>query len=735
MNADFTFWDWLMLIMPTAALLVIGWKVQRHMRAVSDFMAGGRVAGRYLLTTADGAAGLGLISVVALFEQWYKSGFAIGFWSAVSIPIGMVMGLVGFVTYRFRETRAMTLAQFFEMRYSKPVRIVAGALVYLSGLINYAIFPAVTGRFFVYYCNLPLTYSFLGLELSTYGTVMALSLIVALVIVMLGGQVTTMVTDCVQFIYCYLIYTIIFIAIFMFFNMGQFETAMLSRPPGESFVDPFDTAKLTDFNILYVLLGILMSLYLRQAWQGNQGFYAAAKNAHEQKMAGVLGTWRNGFIMLAFSLLAVAAYTFMNHPDFAAQAQAVTAELAARINFDNPTTTETIRTQMLVPVALRYILPIGITGLFCAGMLFLAVSTDCTYLHSWGSIFVQDVILPNKKKPFTPQRQILTLRLSILFVAVFAWFFSMFFSQTTYILFFFQLTGAVMFSWAGALILGGLYWKKGTTEAAMITMIVGATLAIAGVLAEQYWPDAIYPWLSANAPGSLAWFKVSLEGLGDALPIAEWKVTPERFPISGQEVAFLTSLASLIVYVVVSLLTYKEPFNMDRMLHRGQYRHQEAAEIVYTGAIPKWQRTFLGIDEQYTVGDRWMAWSVFVWSMFTFALFLFAAGYNLLIGRWSPQGWFSWWAWNSVYLAALVGAVTTVWFSWGGLRDLRQLFRSLNALERNMLDDGRVIGHISADDVARVEQVEHRTIAEAHRAEEILKQELDEEKKKGKDGE
>jgi SSS family solute:Na+ symporter len=730
MHATFTSIDWMMLIIPTVGLLFIGWKVQHHMQAVSDFMAGGRVAGRYLMTTADGAAGLGLISVVALFEQWYKSGFAIIFWNSVSIPIIMVLGLVGFVTYRFRETRAMTLAQFFEMRYSKSVRVLSGGLVYLSGLVNYAIFPAVGGRFFVYYCGLPLTVEIFGMEMSTYGLVMATFLSVALTIVMLGGQVTTMVTDCVQFIYCYVIYTVIFVAIFMLFTMGQFETAMLSRPPAESFVDPFDTAKLTHFNVLFIVINVLLAVYLRQAWQGNQGFYTAAKNAHEQKMAGVLGTWRNGFIMLAFSLLAVAAYTFMNHPDFAVQARAVTDELATRIHFDNPTTTETIRTQMLVPVALRHMLPIGITGLFCAGMLFLAVSTDCTYLHSWGTIFIQDVVLPNKKKPFTPKRQIWALRLSILFVAVFAWFFSMLFSQTTYILMFFQLTGAVAFSWCGALILGGLYWKRGTSEAAMATVIVGATLAILGFLAERYWPDAIYPWLSVHAPGFLAWFKTSLEGLGDTIKIAAWKVTPEHFPITGQEVAFLTSVASLAVYVVVSLFTSREPFNMDRMLHRGQYRHAEAAEVVFTGTIPKWQRTFLGIDEQYTRGDRWMAWSVFLWSMLNFGLFVFAAGYNLFIERWSAKGWFVWWQWNSVYILAIVGAVTTVWFTWGGLRDLGRLFRSLSAHQRNVLDDGRVIGHISADDVTLVEEVEHRTIEAAHQAEEVLKQELEEEKER-----
>ncbi len=714
MHAYFTWIDWLMLIIPSVALLVIGWKVQRHVQAVSDFTAGGRVAGRYLLTVADGTAGLGLVSIVAIFEQWYKSGFAIGFWGAVGTPIFMVMGLVGFVTYRFRETRAMTLAQFFEMRYSRAVRVVAGALVYLSGLINYAIFPAVGGRFFVYYCGLPLTVNVLGLELSTYGLAMACFLSIALAIVMLGGQITTMVTDCVQGIYGYIIYTILFVAVFVLFDMRHFEVAMLSRPPGESFVNPFDTDKLTDFNILYIVLGILMGLYLRQSWQGNQGYYAAAKTPHEQKMGGVLGTWRGGFTMLAFSLLAVAAYTFMNHPDFAAQASEVTAELAARINFDSKTTTETIRTQMLVPVALRHILPVGITGLFCAGMLFLAISTDTTYLHSWGTIFVQDVVLPLKRKPFTPRKHIWALRFSILFVAVFAWFFSMLFSQTTYILMFFQLTGAIAFSWSGALILGGLYWKRGTSAAAMATVIVGAVLAIIGFLCERYWPDLIYPWWSANHPESLASFKAGLEGLGDALPIAEWKVTPEHFPISGQEVAFLTSFTGLLVYVVVSLLTCREPFNMDRLLHRGQYRREDSGQVVYTGRIPAWQRKLIGIDEQYTPGDKAIAWSVFLWSMFGFALFLVAACWNLFGPRWSNLGWFKWWKFNSVYLAAFVGAVTTVWFTWGGLRDLRNLFRSLRTLQRNVLDDGRVVGHVSLDDIQRVEQVEHRVIEEAH---------------------
>jgi hypothetical protein len=49
----------------------------------------------------------------------------------------------------------------------------------------------------------------------------------------------------------------------------------------------------------------------------------------------------------------------------------------------------------------------------------------------------------------------------------------------------------------------------------------------------------------------------------------------------------------------------------------------------------------------------------------------------------------------------IVGTVSTVWFLYGGLRDLRRLFRDLNARAANPLDDGRVEGHVSLADRER----------------------------------
>ena len=182
--------DYLLVLIPLVAVFWIGFKAQSYIRTVADFLSAGRCAGRYLLSVADGSAGLGLITMVGMFEMYYRTGNSIGFWSGIGILVGMTLTMTGFVTYRYRETRAMTLAQFFEMRYSRGFRVFAGLLSFLAGILNYALFPAIGGRFFLYYCGFPEHFSFLGVEWSTFGTLMALFLGLALLIVMTGGSVS-----------------------------------------------------------------------------------------------------------------------------------------------------------------------------------------------------------------------------------------------------------------------------------------------------------------------------------------------------------------------------------------------------------------------------------------------------------------------------------------------------------------------------------------------------------------
>ncbi|NLW86162.1 MAG: sodium:panthothenate symporter [Planctomycetes bacterium] len=777
--------DWLIVAVPLLIVIIIGLKAQSHVKGVADFLSAGRVAGRYVLCVAGAEAGMGLISLVAMWESYYNSGFGYSFWNGLITPITLCLSLTGYCIYRFRETRAMTLGQFLEIRYSKSFRVFAAVLQSMSGIINYALFPAVGARFIVYYCDFPVTMSAFGFEFQTFGLIMLAFLSVAVFIVMLGGQVTTMVTDCVQGLLSYPMYLIIVgYIIYRFSWFDEMGPALMDRPPGKSMLNPFDIHHLRTFNLFYVLVGIFGSIVNRLAWSGSQAYNTAAATPHEQKMGQVLGTWRAGFSGMMYVLLGISAYMFLNHDNFARQAADVRRELAVKAMADvtahderfdgirgqitdyvttgelspelaatvkdvrakraaekaaiavksnrpqkkevvQPLKSEasesflpiakdalssvdkgkaqtfgTIFAQMRVPIALRTILPIGITGILCALGIFLLVSTDTTYLHSWGCIVVQDLVLPLRKRPFTPRQQLNLLRVVIACVAVFAFFFSYFFGQVDYILMFFAITGAIWLGGAGSCIVGGLYWKRGTTAGAFSALIAGSTIALTGMLLQTTWVQYIYPWLVHT--GNLETVRHIVEGMSDPFrPYIDWYVEDHQFPINSQEIYFMAMIVSITLYITVSLLTCREPFNMDRMLHRGKYRVEgkQIEKMVWTPANVF--RRLIGVNNEYTRGDKILAYSVFIWS---FGCGFVVCFLSLLIWNWIspwPAHWWSTWFFiHSLVIPSIVGIVSTVWFTIGGTIDLKRLFKRLREKETNILDDGRVIGHISSGDTA-----------------------------------
>jgi hypothetical protein len=83
-----------------------------------------------------------------------------------------------------------------------------------------------------------------------------------------------------------------------------------------------------------------------------------------------------------------------------------------------------------------------------------------------------------------------------------------------------------------------------------------------------------------------------------------------------------------------------------------------------------------------------------------FANFIVVAVWNLAFSVWSSTTWFLYWKYYTGGLTGYVAVITTVWFIIGGTVDLRSLFQRLKVLQVNKLDDGRVIGHMNADDYA-----------------------------------
>jgi len=476
---------------------------------------------------------------------------------------------------------------------------------------------------------------------------MFILLAVALYFTFVGGQIAVTVTDFIQGTFFNIVIVITLVVLFTKFPWSSIVEAISQRPPGKSLVNPFDITDVQSFDPWYHIIQAFATFWCWLVWLGNQGYSAAARNAHEARMGRVMGAWRGYTQGIVIVVLAVCAYTMMHHPNWMDKAAGVNETL-------NTIGNETIREQVTTPVALSRILPLGLMGGFCAMMLAAFISTHDTYLHSWGSIFIQDVVLPLRKKPLGTKEHLRLLKWSIFGVAVFIFLFSLLFRQYDAILMFFALTAILWVGGAGTVVVFGLYWKRGTTAAAYGSMIISITGFVFSIIVQQVWT----------------------------------RLYGKDFPLTSQWLLFYTMIASIAVYVLMSLLGKRVVFNLDRMLHHGKYAIADDSTQVTDKPVRGWQALF-GMNKDFTPGDKVVYSAITCWTIFSGTVFFAVLFYKGIFGI-SAEAWTGFWHFY-IWMVLFLAAGTTIWFTWGGLIDLRKMLHRLATMKRDEKDNGTVI--------------------------------------------
>ena len=329
-----TVYDWLIIILPVCFVLYMGYYSRRYIRSVADFLSAGRLCGRYVISVADMANALSIIGLIGYIESTYRTGFSLAFWNYLTIPVTVFMGLTGFCFYRFRETKAMSLGQFLEMRYNRTFRITAAFLRSISEMLANMIMPAVAARFFIYFLGLPHKLPVFGLEIPTFMLLTLLILTIAVSIICMGGTLSVVITDTIQGMFCYPLLVLFVVFILCKFNWStEIVPVMQDRVIGQNMLNPYDVSEMRDFNPFQVGVGILLLIINRAVWIG-AGNTSAAKTAHEQKMANLLGQWRGALSQMFYVVIAITVIVMLNYKAFSVESKAVRDKLTEQIATD-----------------------------------------------------------------------------------------------------------------------------------------------------------------------------------------------------------------------------------------------------------------------------------------------------------------------------------------------------------------------------------------------------------------
>lgn len=133
----------------------------------------------------------------------------------------------------------------------------------------------------------------------------------------------------------------------------------------------------------------------------------------------------------------------------------------------------------------------------------------------------------------------------------------------------------------------------------------------------------------------------------------------DGFPLNGAQISFFGSISAVLVYAGVSLLTCKQDYNMDALLHRGAYAIEEEKKLETKSAKKvKWGR-LIGLDENFSFVDKLLAGGLFAWSMLWLLVLVVGTTWNLIV-PWPISVWSSFWRFTAIGLPVFFACGTAV---------------------------------------------------------------------------
>ncbi len=430
--------DWVIVVVYLLGTMAAGLYGKKYVSGLSDFLVAGRQLGTFIGVATLAATEIGTITFMYYAELGYKTGFASFVNGLIAGAVMIVIGRTGFIIRRLRALRLMTIPEFFQVKYSKNLRVVTGILVAIGGILNMGVFLKVEGTFLAIIT---------GISLDHLKATMTAILLLELAYTVLGGMVSIVITDFLQFIALSL--GTILVSLYSIHIVGwEHMRATVYANMGSQGFNPFTNAQ---YGWAYIVFQILLWMAVDTCWQTTAMRTFSARDPETSKK---VFTWA-GFLYLGRGMMPML------------WGIAALAMLGPNAN-----------SLEAMPVMLTRILPVGILGLVVSGMLAATMSVNSSYLLGWSSIIAQDIILPLRKKPLSSRSQVLLNRVANLFVSLFVLFWGIWYTLPGPTYFYLNITASIFLAGAFAAVIGGLFWSRANTLGGYCAMIAGAVGAV-----------------------------------------------------------------------------------------------------------------------------------------------------------------------------------------------------------------------------------------------------------------
>ena len=425
--------------------MVAGLMVRKYVGKVEHFLVAGREMDVYLGIASLAATEFGIVTCMYTAQNGYEKGFA-GATPGILMAVAMAgVGLTGFVIKPLRDSGVMTIPELLEKQFGQRIRWAAGVVIVLGGLLNMGVFLRTGGQFLVLVAGLDVRY----LEI-----MMTALLVGVAVYTILGGMLSVLITDFLQFVV--MSAGLILVTILILMNVGWEKlVTIVETSYGAGGFNPFVNPTM---GWQYVLFNLMLNTAAVLTWQTIIARVLAARDTN---------TGRKVYTRTSFFFVC----RFLIPGIWGIAALATLGPVA--------------NTLEAMPHYLSTAVPAGLMGILIAAMLAADMSTDSSYMLTWCSVIYNDILAPFRKRPWSERKGLFWNRTIIALIGIFLLLYGLWYPLKGDLWTYLGVTGTIYLASISVLLIACCYWRRANSWGAGAAIVVSAVIPVTYLVMEQ----------------------------------------------------------------------------------------------------------------------------------------------------------------------------------------------------------------------------------------------------------
>ncbi len=433
------------------ATMTAGIMVRKYVGRVETFLVAGREMNLYLGIASLAATEFGIVTCMYTAQNGYDKGFA-GATPGILFALAyLIVGKTGFCIEPMRRAGVITLPEMFEKRFGSGIRWLSGLVIIISGLLNMGIYLRMGGEFLISVAGI-------SPQGHTLEIMMTVLLLAVAVYTILGGMLSVLVTDFLQFVV--MSAGLLLVTMLIIYKVGW--GTLMNTVESHYGAGGFNPLLNADMGWSFIIFN---SLVVTACVLTHQPVVQRVLAAKDSETGRKVFTQTSFFFVCRFVIPGIWGI-------------AALAALPAGLVGEN--------TRAAMPLYLSTVLPVGLMGILVAAMLAADMSTDSSYLLAYGSVIYNDLLAPLRRR-FRPteKRGILWNRFIVAALGVFFLFYGLWYPLKGSVWAYLTITATIGFASMTTLLISCCYWKRANNWGAAGAIIAGAVVPLSYLVLEQ----------------------------------------------------------------------------------------------------------------------------------------------------------------------------------------------------------------------------------------------------------